>query len=82
MSVLPKETYETIATNITTARDNLISSVSVFYDNVENYIENPSYTRCYGMYEWNYIMYKNNFYFISDYYSNLLNFIIFRNSLF
>lgn len=35
MSVLPKETYETIATNITTARDNLINSVSVFYDNVE-----------------------------------------------
>jgi ubiquinone/menaquinone biosynthesis C-methylase UbiE len=35
---------------------------NVFYDNVENYIENPSYTKCYGMYEWNYIMYKNNFY--------------------
>ena len=35
MSVLPKETYEIIAANITTARDNLINSVGVFYDNVE-----------------------------------------------
>lgn len=35
---------------------------SVFYDKVESYIENPVYTKCYGMYEWNYIMYNNKFF--------------------
>jgi SAM-dependent methyltransferase len=33
---------------------------TVFYDKRKNYIENPDYIYCYNMYEWNYIMYKNN----------------------
>jgi len=34
---------------------------SVFYDNKQNCIENPDYIYCYNMYEWNYILFKNNF---------------------
>lgn len=32
-----------------------------FYDKKENYVENPEFTYCYNMYEWNYIMFKNRF---------------------
>jgi SAM-dependent methyltransferase len=35
---------------------------SVFYDKRKNYIENPDFIYCYNMYEWNYIITKNNFY--------------------
>jgi ubiquinone/menaquinone biosynthesis C-methylase UbiE len=35
---------------------------SALYDKKENFIENPDYMECYNMYEWNYIMNKNEFY--------------------
>jgi ubiquinone/menaquinone biosynthesis C-methylase UbiE len=42
---------------------------TVFYDKRLNYIENPDYIYCYNMYEWNYMMSKNNLNAIS--YGNL-----------
>jgi SAM-dependent methyltransferase len=35
---------------------------SALYDKKEDFIENPDYMECYNMYEWNYIMNKNNLY--------------------
>jgi ubiquinone/menaquinone biosynthesis C-methylase UbiE len=44
---------------------------SALYDKQINYLENPVYMKCYNDYEWNYIMNKNNFIFLTK---NILNF--------